>query len=174
MTLFVAGVHAVGKTYILQPVCERLGFKHATASQLIKEQKGLANWSMSRQVGDIDENQRALLAAVERLQAEGPTLVLDGHFVLRRSPHVHEAIRADIFQQLKLHGVLLLEASPQVLIDRLAGRGDTSWCTEELEAFAAFEKAHATQVCEAMQIPLQCLNMPTVEQAIQAFRALAP
>ncbi|KWF29041.1 hypothetical protein WL84_10015 [Burkholderia cenocepacia] len=172
MTIFVGGVHAVGKTYVLQPVCEELGVRHATASQLIKEQRGLANWTVSRQVDDIDENQRALVAAVQRLEEGGETVVLDGHFVLRRGVDIHEKIGVETFAQLIVQGVILLEAPGETVAERLRQRGDTTWKQSEIEAFAGKELEHAQTVCTQLGIPLVRLYSPTVQDVRDALAAL--
>lgn len=173
MTLFVAGVHAVGKTYLLKPVCEQLGFKHATASQLIRDQKGQANWTETRQVNDVEENQKALVAAVSRLKTEGQQLVLDGHFVLRRIANVHEPIGFITFAQLQIKGVVLLEAPYDVILSRLVQRGDTTWTLSEVQTFSQREAEHATAICEQLGIPMVCLNMPTEIQACDALMSIA-
>lgn len=173
MTMFVAGVHAVGKTYLLKPVCEQLGLRHATASQLIREQKGQANWTETRQVDDVDENQRALLSAVQRLKTEGQQLVLDGHFVLRTAVGVHEPIGLTTFFQLQINGVVLLEAPSEVVLSRLIQRGDATWTLSEVEAFSHQEAAHAISICEQLGIPMIRLNMPTKELARQALLNIA-
>ncbi|KWC80583.1 ATP-binding protein [Burkholderia cepacia] len=172
MTIFVGGVHAVGKTYVLQPVCEELGVRHATASQLIKEQRGLANWTVSRQVDDIDENQRALVAAVQRLEEAGEMIVLDGHFVLRRSADVHEKIGVETFAQLIVQGVILLEAPGETIAERLRQRGDTTWKQSEIEAFARKEWEHAQTVCMQLGVPLVRLYSPTLQDVRDALAAL--
>lgn len=172
MTLFVAGVHAVGKTYLLKQVCANEGYRHATASQLIKEQRGLANWTVSRQVDCVEENQRALVAAVERLNSRMQTLVLDGHFVLRVGVNRHQAIDVDTFAKLQVTGVLFLEAPPEVVAARLAQRGDETWGADELAAFAQHELTHAQAVCLHLDVPLVRLTMPTVEQASHALHGL--
>ncbi|MGC5802692.1 ATP-binding protein [Ralstonia pseudosolanacearum] len=172
MTLFVAGVHAVGKTFVLKPVCESLGVRHATASQLIREQRGLASWTVSRQVDDIDENQRALIAAVHRLEQEGQKVVLDGHFVLRRAVGVHEQIGLEIYEQLMLHGVLLLEAEDAVIAERLLLRGDDTWSHAEIEVFAQKELQHAEFVCRQLGIPFVRLSSPSEEQVREAVAKL--
>ena len=41
MTIFVAGIHGVGKTFLAQPAAARLGMRYATASQLIREERGV-------------------------------------------------------------------------------------------------------------------------------------
>ncbi|MFM0158925.1 ATP-binding protein [Paraburkholderia sediminicola] len=173
MTLFVGGVHAVGKTFILKPVCEGLGVRHATASRLIKEQRGLANWTLSRQVDDIDENQRALVAAVRRLEESGETVVLDGHFVLRRGVNIHEKIDVVTFAQLMVRGVILLEASCETVADRLRGRGDATWEQSEIEVFAQKELEHARTVCAELSVPLVRLCSPSTQEMRDALAALS-
>lgn len=49
MTVLVAGAHGVGKTFLAKPAAERLGFRYATASQLIREERGHATWTETRQ-----------------------------------------------------------------------------------------------------------------------------
>lgn len=172
MTLFVGGVHAVGKTFVLKPVCAGLAIRHATASQLIKEQRGLANWTVSRQVDDIDENQRALVAAVRRIEKGGETVVLDGHFVLRRGINVHEEIGVETFAQLMICGVILLEAPSAIIADRLLQRGDTTWGPEEIEIFAQRELEHAEAVCRYLKVPLVRLSMPSKSMVRDAVTKL--
>lgn len=173
MTLFVGGVHAVGKTFVLKPVCESLGLRHATASQLIKEQRGLSNWTVSRQVDDIAENQRALVAAVKRLEQGGEKIVLDGHFVLRRGVGVHEKIGAETFVQLMVRGIILLEAPIAIIADRLLQRGDTSWELSEIEVFAQQELEHAEAVCRQLEVPLVRLCSPSELQVREAVEELS-
>ena len=67
MTVLVAGAHGVGKTFLAKPAAERLGFRYATASQLIRDERGHATWTETRQVTQIDENQIALARAVARI-----------------------------------------------------------------------------------------------------------
>jgi len=169
MTVFVGGIHAVGKTFVLKPICEGLGVRHATASQLIKEQRGLENWTVSRQVDAIDQNQKALVAAVQRLEKDGERIVLDGHFVLRRSVNVHEIIGIETFSQLMVHGVILLEASVPTIADRLRQRGDVTWSQTEISTFSQKESQHAEFVCKELQIPfvkLKAFSEDDVRKAV--------
>lgn len=172
MTLFVGGVHAVGKTFVLKPVCESLGVRHATASQLIKEQRGLMNWSISRQVDNIDENQCALVAAVKRLEHGGEAIVLDGHFVLRRSVGIHEKIGAETFAQLMIRGAILLEASSSTIAERLERRGDKTWEQSEIEVFAQMELEHAEAVCKQLGVRLVRLRSPSEAEVRETIEKL--
>lgn len=172
MTLFIGGVHAVGKTFVLRPVCEGLGVKHATASQLIKEQRGFESWTTSKQVNDVVENQRALVAAVARLEDNGESVVLDGHFVLRRAVNVHEAIDILTFAQLRIRGAILVDAASEVIEERLRQRGDTSWTAAEIRDLRRRERLHAEAVCRELDVPIVYLHMPSPDDVRNAVSQL--
>ena len=161
MTLFVGGVHAVGKTFVLVPVCKELGLRHATASQLIKEQRGFSNWTAGKKVANVDENQRALVAAIRRLDTSGEGIVLDGHFVLRRDVNIHEEIDVRTFAELAIRGVILLEAQPATILTRLQARGDDTWTLAEIADFASRERRQGELVCRSLAIPLITFENPT-------------
>lgn len=172
MVLFVGGIHAVGKTYVLKPVCERMGLRHATASQFIREQRGRHSWDASRQVNEIDENQIALIEAVEQIDKGGEVLVLDGHFALRKSVNVHEKIGLETFAKLNIRGVVLLEAPSTVVAERLRLRGDATWDLVEIETFALAELGHAQTICGELQFPLIRLYCSTEKEVQDALLQL--
>ncbi|CAN7779682.1 ATP-binding protein [Variovorax sp. LjRoot84] len=163
MTIFVAGVHGAGKTFVIKPACQRLGLVHATASQLIREERGLASWNAAKVVSEVDQNQLALISAARRVRNGGRTLVLDGHFVLRRAPGDHEKLSIDVFRALECSSVLLLRCTVPVLLERLQARQDMSWNEAELAAFSEAEEAHGADVAQALSIPLVALDMPSTE-----------
>lgn len=173
MTIFVAGVHAVGKTYLAKPACEALGFRYATASQLIREERGLKSWNANKVVSEVEQNQAALVAAVQRIKQSGLTLVLDGHFALRKAMGIHERLPESVFRDLGCSGTVLLSCPISVIADRLAARGDESWTTNEIAAFAAAEQQHAETISAALAIPLVTLEMPTLEVFQKAIRNIA-
>lgn len=164
MLIFVAGIHGVGKTFLAKPLALRLGMQYATASQLIREERGRVSWDASKIVDDVASNQAALIAAVGRLRAGGQPLMLDGHFVLRRADNDHERLPAKVFFDLGCVGVVVLTASSAVILSRLSDRGDRSWSVEQIDAFARAEVDHAGEVCDSLAIPLVVLEAPTLER----------
>lgn len=163
MTIFVGGVHGVGKTFTTKPACAKLGLLHATASKLISEERGLATWDAEKAVSEVSENQAALIAAAKRIGNSGATLVLDGHFVLRRSPGEFERLPVDVFQALDCASILLIRAPVPVLLDRLQARGDRSWRETELRDFSKAEDEHSAYVARLLRTPLQYLDSPKME-----------
>lgn len=172
MTIFVAGVHGAGKTFATKSACEKLGLIHATASQLIKEERGHATWGGAKVVSEVDQNQAALITAVRRIRDSGASLVIDGHFVLRRAPGNHELLPIDVFRALRCSSILLIRSPVPLLLERLQARGDMSWDEAELTAFSKAEDSHGEDIAKALGIPLKILDSPSskvVETCLEQF-----
>jgi adenylate kinase len=110
MTIFITGIHGVGKTYLAKPAAQQLFLVYATASQLIREERGSMTWDKNKKVDEVAENQAALVRAVNRIKSNGDTLMLDGHLVLRKSVNQHERLpeTVDFHAKLTHHFHLIL------------------------------------------------------------------
>jgi adenylate kinase len=172
MTIFVAGMHGVGKTFLAKPASERLGLLHVTASQLIREERGAASWDANKRVDGIDENQRALIAAVSRIRATGRTLLLDGHFVLRGGDGEPALLAPEVFRDLGCVGVVLLEASVEQIAPRLQMRGDDSWTLSQIARFTEEERMHAERVCSQLKVQYRKIKSPTPARFDETVAAL--
>jgi adenylate kinase len=161
MTIFVAGMHGVGKTYLAKPASQRLGLHYATASQLIREERGAASWNSNKRVDEIDENQRALIIAVSRIRAAGMSLLLDGHFVLRGADSEPVPLPPEVFRELGCRGVVLLEADIERISQRLQARRDSSWELPEIARFVTQEREHAENICSRLDIPYKKIELAT-------------
>lgn len=166
--IFLAGVHGVGKGYLGAPVATTLGMVHCTASQLIRDEKGRATWSADKLVADVDDNQLALINAVNRRRESTHTMLLDGHFVLRSGAGGLIRLDTDVFSSLRLSGVILLCDDAKVIAARLACRDGVSTSSESVAELAAEETAHARAVCCSLDIPLTVVNSPTEIQIMDA------
>lgn len=173
MTIFVAGVHGAGKTFAAKPACEKLGLIHATASQLIREERGQASWNAAKVVSEVEQNQLALVSAARRVRESGAKLVLDGHFVLRRAAGDHERLSPEVFRALGCTAVLMIRCPVPVLLERLQAREDKSWSEAELAIFSEAEEEHGTHVARALNIPMVILDMPSPQEMETCLQRLA-
>lgn len=174
MTIFIAGIHGVGKTFLAKPAAEQLSLVYATASQLIRDERGSITWDKNKQVDEVAENQAALIRAVNRIKDNGNTLMLDGHLVLRKSVNQHERLPTKVFRDLSCQAIILLTCPTQVVRNRLIDRGDSSWSMQELEEFSRAESEHAIAITGTLHIPLICLSEPSAQGLIQALSGLRP
>ena len=166
--VFLAGVHGVGKGYLGIPVASSLGIVHCTASQLIRDEKGRATWWEDKLVAEVDDNQLALISAVNRRRESTRTMLLDGHFVLRGGAGGLIRLATDVFSSLRLSGVILLCDDAEVIAARLASRDGVSTSSESIAELAAEEAAHARAVCCTLDIPLIVVDSPTEMQLMDA------
>lgn len=172
MTVFVAGAHGVGKTYLAKSAAERLGFRYATASQLIREERGHATWTETKLVTQIDENQVALARAVARILDSGEELLLDGHMVLRIRPNEHQRLAESVFRSLRCRRIIILTAPVDMLMSRLRARGDETWSIGELAAFSEAEIQQGEAVAAQLGIDVVTLSTPgdsDFDAAVKAF-----
>ncbi|MGF6220884.1 ATP-binding protein [Pseudomonas sp. YL-218 TE3947] len=172
MNIFIAGVHGVGKTYLASRISARLGLTHTSASKLIKEERALPNWEADKRVSDVDANQVALAEAVARHNSGGTHLLLDGHFILLNSQGEFSPLGADVFKTLNLKGVVLLEASPEIIAGRIRERDGRDADIENIAAFLSAERTQAHKVCSQLGISLQVLKEPSPEAFAKAIKAI--
>lgn len=172
MIIFIGGIHGVGKTYLGAPAAKSLGLRHATASQLIREERGLQSWGADKRVEGIDENQAALISATRRVRSTGERLLLDGHFVLRGPNGEFNEIKSNVFHDLQISAILLLHASVDVVSERLRARGDTSWTETELQLLAEREDTHARRIAGELGISFTYLKNPSLSEFAKAAKEI--
>lgn len=161
MVIFVAGIHGVGKTYLCQALAANTGLRHASASQLIREERSSQSWGADKLVADIESNQQALTSAVERILQDEAVLVLDGHFVLKTSTGL-EKVPLNVFERLELSAIVLIEADVQVVAERLAER-DANTSAGDLKECLRSERRAAIHASKILGVPFFLLQNPSIE-----------
>ena len=170
--IFLAGVHGVGKGFLGAPVANALGISHFTASQLIREEKGQATWGTDKKTSDLDDNQLALIRAVAQRRLTHPSILLDGHFVLRDAQGILIPLATSVFKELYLTGVILLIEAESVIASRLALRDKGTPDVQAISELAEAELAHAQVVCTELGLPLAVIHAPTLASLTDAAKRL--
>lgn len=176
MTVFVAGVHGVGKSYFCREYANHFSVVHESASSLIRKERAHADWSADKKVSDIDENQVALQRAVQRITKTGESLLLDGHFVLINEQSEFVPIDISVFRCLDLSGVVLLEARSELVASRLKDR-DSESSAVDVDLFIKAERVHAKKVCEDLGLTLHILDEPKFadfSKVVESFFSRCP
>jgi len=156
--IFVAGIHAVGKSSACKLLSSETGTPHYTASQIIREEKASAISEDSKLVTDVTENQRLLVQGVSRLLLNG-NLLLDGHFTMRRkSDGGIEEIHVDVFSDLCIGGVVLFIDRPEEISKRMYLRDGMSLPVDTFHEHQEAEISHARHVASTLGLPLAVLQ----------------
>lgn len=161
MVVFVAGIHGVGKTFLCQALAAATGLRHASASQVIREEQSSQSWGTDKLVVDVSGNQRALATGVQRILTEESVLILDGHFVLKTDTGLEE-VSLDTFEILGLSAIILIETDVQLVAQRLAHR-DLNTSAGDLKEFMHFERTSALKASMSLGIPFFLLHSPSTD-----------
>lgn len=170
MNIFLAGIHGVGKSFLAHRIPESIQLCHVSASALITEERSKPNWGTDKRVTDPLGNQALLAKAVKRKNDSGAVLLLDGHFVLKGSNGEFISLAVDVFSPLNLKAVVLLEAPPQIIAQRIFQRDGLQENIEKLEKFLQAERLQAQKVCGSLKIPLKILSCPTTDEFIRSIK----
>ena len=172
MIVVIGGVHAVGKTYLAAPAAARMGFRHITASELIKRERGVQSWSADKKVSDAEEDQRALVRALQAPCFKREKILLDGHFALRGSLGQNVRIDPGVFKDIGPSGIIVVNAPIEVISQRLRARGDESWNNEQIAELVRDESEHARHVANKLGVALLELNSPDQSAFMSAVKQI--
>ena len=172
MIIFLGGIHGVGKSFLGSYAAEKNHFLHKSASQLIKAERGDQSWNEKKHTNEIEVNQKALISALNKLKKNRESLLLDGHFCLKGSDGAIETIEIDVFKQLNLDALLLLEADIHILKERLKIRDATSYTESFLNEFLLKERHQAILVSEKLNIPLKIMHSPNKNEFNEAVKSV--
>lgn len=157
--IFVAGVHAVGKTTACAHAADALCLAHYAASALIKAEKASAISAQGKAVTDIDGNQVLLIRGVEKACGKHDgRFILDGHFTLSRSSGEIEAIALDVFRAFDLDGVVIFQDEPSAIAERLNLRDGEGGNADAIAIHQEAELAHAHYVSLELSVPIKVLS----------------
>ncbi|EBX3039698.1 AAA family ATPase [Salmonella enterica subsp. enterica serovar Virchow] len=171
MIFFIAGAHAVGKSTLCNAYVADNDCIHRSASQLISEGKA-QNWGGDKKTASLIDNQIILLQQLDKIRNLNVDLLLDGHFVLIDKQNKLIDLSEEVFSEMKLNAVILIECDDSKIEDRFKSRG--AELTYSPEKLRSFENANAQKICTSLNIPLCILKEPSADEfklSIQKFKA---
>lgn len=150
---FIAGIYGTGKTTLGKELSPQLGIPYYEASELIKKHSG-EKYGATKHVKDIKRNQNILAEQVSEILKIEKTIILAGHFVIFDKNRNFEAIPSDIFEQLDIIMVILLEANTEKIIMHLRNRDSKNYTQDELSTLAKEEKRLCLEFTKNTNVPL--------------------
>jgi len=156
-TIFVGGIHGVGKTEFCKVVAQHLYIDHISASDLIRKSGKLFS-TAEKQIGKVTENQNLLVDALRAYKSGFKALLLDGHFCLLDKQFKIQNIPLTIFDQIAPKAAIVMTNKAEIITDRLRIRDGVSYSLDLINAFQENEIDYAKNVCQSLNIPLMIRN----------------
>lgn len=160
VTVFVSGVHGVGKTTICSKVAREFGWRHETASGIIKREKASAILDNSKVVQDVNGNQRLLVRGLSKI-ASGldVKMILDGHFTLKNKEGDYESVDQSVFAALNIDAFILIIDEPQAILRRINDRdGNSEHSILSVIKHQEAELSHARNLAVGLSKPLKIVE----------------
>jgi len=154
-TVFIGGVHGVGKTYFCKNVVCHFDVAHVTASELIGRH---IKHQVDKTVPDVDKNQLILSEELARYQTSCRTIFLDGHFCLLNGASNIQDVPLKTFKAISPCAILLLIDNPEVIAGRLSNRDNRIHSTELISELQSREIARAKLISQSLEIPISIIN----------------
>ncbi len=164
--IFVGGIHGVGKSRFIETASRIIEIPSLSASRLITDQRK-SPAAIKKRVQNVEENQDALISAIESHPIDGKKFILDGHFSIFDSSDLIRKIPIETFQKLAPAAVVILLDDVDQIQKRLWLRDKRSFQPDLLNKLQQAEREHAENVCRQMEIPLFPARPAEHETAIQ-------
>lgn len=170
--IFLAGIYGTGKTTVGKELSVRLSIPCFQASELIAEHNG-EHYGITKHVKDVRNNQDILAEVVADLRAQHSAFLLTGHFAIFNKMHNVVEIPQEVFGQLGLSAIVLLETTTEKVIQHIRARDGKDYTTAEIDALARTERRLAKQAAERNGIPLYirlmdfCIDGVEIEKYIR-------
>jgi adenylate kinase len=164
MLIFISGIHGVGKGSLCQRLESDTGFKHFSASDLIKWEKISA--LDNKLVQDIPSTQDLLIDALNREKKKHANIILDGHFVLLNKDSEPIPIDKEVFSKISPGAIVCLTQNPAVIHERLMKRDGKAFTLSLLSQMQSMEEQHSLEYANNLQIPYLTADGETKYQEI--------
>jgi adenylate kinase len=159
-TVFIAGVHGVGKTHYTNIIVNKYKcFNRVSASSLIKEDIDISD--STKQVSDIEYNQKVMIKNFLKLRENTESIFLfDGHFVLIDEQKKICEISVDVFNSLHFNEIILFIDNIKNIYNRLMTRDNNSDLNlSQLSKMQEQEILRAKVVSKQLNLSLHIINL---------------
>lgn len=165
--IFVGGVHGVGKTTLCKSLCLKFNVEHHSASGLISRLKQVR--FSSKRTNNIEENQDALIVAIDEFLNYDKYYILDGHFCLIDQNANVIKIPSSTYTAMAPAAIILLNDDPNDIHLRLMERDKEKFNVDLLKSFQEEEVSYSKAIASDLAIPYLQANPFTDREIILNF-----
>lgn len=167
--IFLAGIHAVGKTTLLKKVSKDISIVHESVSDLIR-MSGKKIVSSDKFTDGINENQGLWKERLKNLEVpQDKWLILDGHFTLINKSRNIEELPYSTFENTDVKKIILKKEAPKKIQERLKKRDRAAWDLDKIVTFQKAEEKRAKEFSIQKGIPLFIYDDDELYQSLLEF-----
>ena len=150
--IFFAGIHGVGKNFILNNVRFSKPITHLTASDVLKW-KEISDNPDDKKVVSISDTQDILITNLQKIVKDNQYYILDGHLILLNKNGKIERIPEETFFKINPKVLIVKTAEPTDIQQRLRQRDNKEWDISNITLMQEEEIAYAREIALKLDIP---------------------
>lgn len=154
-TIFIGGVHGVGKTYFCENLANRFDAEHITASKLIGRH---SKHNTNKTVVDIQANQLILAQELRNHQTNCKTILLDGHFCLLNKISEIQNVPLETFEAIAPCALIIVMDNPEKISERLTVRDNHVHTIDSIKYLQSREIDRANFISQSLDVPIEFIR----------------
>lgn len=151
--IFIAGIYGVGKSTLCEKLSNELRIPFYSSGDLISKVNGEL-YGANKVVKDKNKNQSILAEAVNKILLMYPSILLAGHFCIFNKNTEVDILPEEVFLQLNIQKIVLLETTEEIIINHLSKRDDKFYSVAQIAAIKEAEHTQALKVAAKLKKPL--------------------
>lgn len=163
-TVFIGGVHGVGKTTLSLEIDKLISSSAISASTLISRRKEIEKTKATSQLTD---NQKILIQELGKFKklCDKSYILLDGHFCLYDESLQVVRLSTDLYKKIEIDMIICLHCDIVELSNRLKNRdkSTTELSLSQLKILQDEEIKHANGVANALDIPITFVDTSDIK-----------
>jgi len=170
-TIFIAGSYGVGKSTLCEKLSHKMELPFYSAGDIISKVNGEV-YGANKAVSDKSGNQEILSVEINKVLKIHPNIFLAGHFCIFNRSNQVEHLPTEVFSNLHIEKILLLESSPERIVSNLGMRDGKIYTVGEIQELIVAENTCAKRMAEQIACPLFVHNMQYDASDVEACLAL--
>lgn len=151
--IFIAGSYGVGKSTLCDHLSSKIKIPCYSAGDVISSVNG-EKYGANKAVSNKSTNQNILAAEIKKILEICPRIMLAGHFcIFDRFNHV-ENLPEEVFSNLNIDCILLLEAEIERIVRNLCERDGKNYTYSEISTLVLKEKEYAQLISKKLSVPI--------------------
>lgn len=152
-TIFMSGIHGVGKTTICIELQKSLNLSFYSASQIINNVKNEVQ-PINKKIKNIDSNQDALILGLQKVNKLGKPFILDGHFCLFDAEQNVTNIPEKTFLDINPMVIILIVDNVEEIFSRVQKRDNNTISLQALNELQINEINYAKEISKKLDVEL--------------------
>lgn len=161
-TIFISGIHGVGKTTICWNLAEKMDIEHIVASDIIKQYNFF--YKENKTAKDLYTETDIFLGWMKKIFTKPSMILLDAHFILLDSWCRLVKVKKEIFSELRINNIILLIDNVEKIQEKIYKRDGKRFDMNFLKKLQDLEIEYSKEIAKMLNVEHQIFNLSEISE----------